>query len=68
MTAAALVLVVAAIPATASTQEEHAQISNGRIAFVSGTHLFTIKPSGGGRRQLTTGLGLDDEPAWSLSA
>ena len=65
VTAVALGLVAAAIPTTAATQEEHPQISNGRIAFVSGTHLFTIKPAGGGRRQLTRGNGLDDEPAWS---
>ena len=65
VTAVALVLVAAAIPTTAATREEHPQISNGRIAFVSGTHLFTIKPTGGGRRQLTTGIGLDDEPVWS---
>jgi Tol biopolymer transport system component len=61
----ALVLVAAAIPTTAATREEHPQVSNGRIAFVSGTHLFTITSTGGGRRQLTRGTDLDDEPAWS---
>ena len=65
VTAAALALVAAAIPTTAATQEEHPQISNGRIAFVRGTHLFTVQPSGDGRRQLTTGTGSHDEPVWS---
>ena len=65
VTATGLVLVVAAIPATAAAREEHPQISNGRIAFTSRTHLFTIQPNGNGRRQLTRGTGLDHEPAWS---
>ena len=65
VTAVTSVFVAAAIPTTAATQEEHPQISNGRIAFVIGTHVFTIQPNGNGRRQLTRGAGLDDEPAWS---
>lgn len=63
--AVALVLATAATPTTAAVRDEQPQISNGRIAFVRGTHLFTVQPSGDGRRQLTTGTGSHDEPVWS---
>ena len=39
--------------------------SGGRIVFTSDGNLFTIRSSGGHRRQLTSSRALDFEPAWS---
>jgi WD40 repeat protein len=38
---------------------------NGRVAFVSRSDLFTIRPDGSGLMRLTSGRDVDDDPAWS---
>lgn len=38
---------------------------NGRIAFAKGSDLFSITPNGQDLRRLTSGAGVDGEPAWS---
>jgi Tol biopolymer transport system component len=51
--------------ATGASSSPSATAVNGRLAFSMRSDLFTIRPDGGGLRRLTSGAGVDDDPAWS---
>src|SRR5215813_12134394 len=57
-------------PTRASVAERAGQsvlraAANGRIAFVSGSDIFTMKPDGSDRKQLTFSPEFESDPVWS---